>query len=144
MLKNIEVFDILVGCVFSELYENFPVCKEIKTEPFLKKIEMYSIENVLILSETLFWLRDSGFITFKSPNEKNISKMEGTIAFPTFSCVVLSAKGLEILKKVPKSIDEKGLGDEMIEAVKLGAKDRISELVSSALSITFWANLKAF
>ncbi len=135
-MKNIETFDKMVGYVFSELYESFPICLEIKANPFLKKIEMHSEKNELILSETLFWLRESGFITFKSPIEKSISKMDGVIPHPLFSCVVLTAKGLEILKKIPKSVDEeKGIGEEIIDAVKIGAKDRISQLVSSALSI---------
>lgn len=138
IMKNIETFDMMVGYVFSELYESFPVCLEIKVNPFLKKIEMHSEKNELILSETLFWLRDSGFINFSNPIEKNISKMNGTIPYPIFSCVVLSAKGLEILKKVPKSVNgEGGIGEEIVDAVKIGAKDSISQLVGTALRMSF-------
>jgi|GEM_PF-2090538 len=134
--KSIETFDILTGYLFSQLYENFPICQEIKAKSFLAKCELEFRDNELIFSETLFWLRDNGFIAFRSPKEKTISKLDGTIPYPIFSCVELTIKGLNALKKFPNSINSnKSIGEEIIEAIKDGTKDKIKEFVGNILSL---------
>ena len=135
-LKNIETFDKFVGYILADLYQSFPVCKEVQVSYFAKKCDMGGED--LILSETLFWLQDTGFLTFTGPKEKHIRRMEEVTTFPIFSCIVLTAKGLETLKKTPKSIDKKkGIGENIIDAVQRGAKAELSELVSDMLSMTY-------
>lgn len=139
-MKNIDTFDILTGYILGELYESFPICKEINLELFL--INNESIDNTeknqLILSETLFWLRDNDFLTFPIPEEKPLRRHTGAMAYPQFSCIVLTAKGLAVLKKVPKSVDrkdkDKGLGEHIIDVVKMGTKEQLSNLVGSVLA----------
>jgi hypothetical protein len=135
-MKNIESFDKCVGYVFGELYENFPICVSINLKQFLQKNKHdVNDKEELILSETLFWLRDNNFLVFTHPKEKDVSHFQEVRAFPQFSCVVLSAKGLDVLKKVPKSIREgKGIGEHIMEAVSTGAKEQLSTLVGVALS----------
>lgn len=137
-LKNIDIFDIFTGYVLGELYESFPICIEINLQDFIKKTDGIdnTEKNQLILSETLFWLQDNNFLDFPIPNEKPLKRFDGALAYPQFSCVVLTAKGLEVLKKVPKSLNdkEKGMGEHLMEAAKTGTKHAISELVGSVLS----------
>jgi hypothetical protein len=139
-VKNIDMFDIFTGYIFKELYENFPVCFDVNTTDVVEKIngEMAKYDTdkkELIFSETMFWLQDSGFITFKAPGEKVITMDSGVCAFPSFMCCVLTAKGLEVLKKVPKAITKrKTIGEELSEAVKGGMRSKISEYVGVALS----------
>lgn len=140
-LKNIELFDTFTGVILKELYENFPVCLDIKVDQMVAD-NNEGLENVerdrkeLILSETLFWLQDSEFITFKAPDGKMFT-YDGHQRSNFFMCCVLTAKGLEVLKKIPKRLDsskQKSIGEELIEAVKAGAKKQISDVVGAALS----------
>lgn len=135
-MKNIESFDKCVGYVLGELYENFPICVRINLKEFLQKNKHdVNDKEELILSETLFWLRDNNFLIFTHPEEKDVSHFQEVRAFPQFTCVVLTAKGLDVLKKAPKSIKEnKGIGEHIMEAVNTGAKEQLSNLVGTVLS----------
>ena len=136
-LRNIDTFDVMTGYILGDLYENFPICIKINLEIFLNENDKCenTDKNKLILSETLFWLRDNNFLTFITPEEKEVSFFDGVKPFPEFSCVVLTAKGLDVLKKVPSQIKErKGVGEFLMEATKKGTMENISELVSTVLS----------
>ena len=135
-MKNIETFDKCVGYVLGELYENFPICITINLKLFLEKNKHdVNDKEELILSETIFWLRDSDFLTFSNPLEKDVTHFQEVRASPQFTCVVLTAKGLDVLKKVPTSLKEnKGMGEFILEAVNTGAKETLSGLVGSVLA----------
>lgn len=135
---NIKTFDKFVGYISAELYTAFPVCIKINVCEFLKKIKCEGEEEELIFSETMFWLRGAGFLSFVSPDEKEIFPMEGVVASLQFSCVVLSAKGLEILKKTPKSVESKeSIGEMVKNAIKEGSKAKMIEGVNMALGMLF-------
>jgi len=135
---NIKTFDKFVGYIFAELYSAFPICIKINVSEFLEKIKCGGEEEALIFSETMFWLRDAGFLSFRTPEDKEVFHMEGVIASPRFGCVVLSAKGLEILKKTPKTIEKsESIGDIIRNAVKDGVKTKLIEGVNMALGALF-------
>ena len=118
-MKNIELFDLAVVYFADMLYKNFPICvnidifEEVKKEPF-SSIRMEEFQKALILSETLFWLEENGFLRFEnSTNRLSLSNSE-PIPSQFFDCARLSAKGLSILKSPPKTIDKKeSLGEKI-------------------------------
>ena len=138
-MSNIVLFDAYAAEVFSQLYKNFPVCKDIYVEDIIKNAEHDRKESVErqreICSETMHWLREAEFISVKTPTFKDfyLNRDEHKIE-TVFTCVILTAKGLQILKQVPRSIKEGvTLGEEISDALKQGFKSRASELVSIAL-----------
>ena len=138
-MKNIELFDIYVGYIFDKLYDDFPICKDFDTRKCVQEIngataDIDAKRKEFVFSETLFWLRENGLITFEKPEERIITIGGGLEPYPYFTCARLTAKGLAILKKVPESIsDKKTIGEELAEAVKNGFKERITDLVKLAL-----------
>ena len=135
--SNIALFNSFVGVILEKLYTSFPVCNDISTAEIVNssKQDATKEKNILVCSETLFWLRDSGFITFVAPEEKALFIGGGIEAYNDFTCVVLTAKGLEILKQSPSSIKANTtLGEKLSEAVEKGFASKVSELVGLAIS----------
>lgn len=137
-MKNIEMFDIFTGYIFKELYENFPIPLVMESEDMIRSIPKTALpveadNGTLIFSETMFWLEDSGFIRFQSPKKSTpIMNLE---PYTYFHMVTLTAKGLEVMKRVPKSLRrENSIGDDIVEAAKSGIKTKLSDLVAAALS----------
>lgn len=75
------------------------------------------------------WLVESGYIS-ATPHR-----------FDGFSDAVLTAKGLEVLKLRPSSLNS-SFGDELMQASKSGTREVIKDVTSSLLStgITFLLN----
>ena len=135
---NIELFDTYTAEIFTILYENFPVSKDIKTHEIVKSVKTdpeTSDRNLQICSSTMHWLRDSGMVSVYAPSKKTFSTSDDVGIDYLFTCVVLTAKGLEILKQTPKSVQRGGasLGEEISSAVKKGMREEASELVGLAL-----------
>jgi len=136
-MKNIELFDLYTGCTLNLLYENFPVCIDLDLPKEIKKITntKHTDKELLVFSETLFWLEDSGYIKFEKPEKRAIS-LAGLQPFPYFTCTTLTTKGLSILKKIPDSIDnDKNIAQELKEAISNNLSSRISDIVNIALDI---------
>jgi len=139
--SNVERFDRLTGGVFGKLYQSFPVPIELNINDFTSLItplkETYEEDQTLNASEffysTLSWLKDSGYITYLNNALDNTS---------CYGCV-LTAKGLEVLKAVPKSVDGDSLGGQLADAVKEGAMGKLKELASEALSKGYGAAIGA-
>lgn len=130
MKQNIQKFDELVGRIFSELYESFPVPKSIKADvwdDYMADLNegglgaQFQTESDFFNS-TVEWLMHAGFIRYKEINFGGRAN----------GCV-LTAKGLEILKAIPKSL-EPSLGEKLIEASKSGVVEQVRSLTGQALS----------
>ena len=136
--SNIEIFDRCVASVLAELYVHFPLPQDLifsdlamdlwdddkdGEESYLHKHEVYS--------QTVNWLEKADFIW--------LSKMNSYEAWG----VVLAPKGLELLK-TPSSLDKpsESLGDQIREAMDMGAKGTAANLVKKALttSITMFSS----
>lgn len=141
-LKNIELFEHYMAFIFDELYDMFPVCINIDTENMFYKFSQLEhikalleskqrdeVELKFILSSTLFWLKDNGLLTFKSESnqsQKNTKK--------SFSCVVLTAKGLSLLNKKLDVIEKKpSVIDNISKALSEGVYEKIKASVSLAI-----------
>lgn len=131
--SNIKRFDETTGQVFSALYESFPVPRGLYIKGFVT--DGYSVHEHLGVEvpnaegEFFFaciqWLAEAGYLTFKD-----------TAQYCGFNNCVLTAKGLEVLKAIPESLQSgPSLGDQLVDATKSGAKSLLGSIAGQALSI---------
>ncbi|OLS63742.1 hypothetical protein [Pseudomonas putida] len=131
--SNIQQFDEITGQVLGLLYEKFPVphslmireiapnglamddflCAEVPNE--VGKFFLASVE----------WLAGAGYLNV------------GDVAYNAgFLDVVLTAKGLEVLKATPASLQTgPSFGEKLADASKGGAKEILRGVVSEVLSL---------
>lgn len=131
-VSNIEKFDDITGKIFAELYQSFPVPQTLMTEDFVGSVLRYNekygtelpTDDAEFFFATATWLMHAGYIT-------------GTPRPPSYVTeAVLSAKGLEVLKAVPKSVTSKSsIGEQLAVSAKEGGKEAARGLVSEAFSI---------
>jgi len=126
-MKNIEMFDLYVGRIFAKLYEAFPlrvdvdVCVECGKE--IDQQELYIPKECEIYYDTLVWLEKSGFLHIDRENRPY-----------GFGGVVLSAKGLELLKSTPKSVKHQdGIGEKIRDLVVQGRDEALRKSVNELL-----------
>lgn len=139
--NNIERFDEITGMVFAHLYQSFPIPTDLGAEfiglnispvttipekgaPYGGVYDLSAEErkNFDIFIHSLHWLSKAGYI--------DVSDSGST----TFYGVTLTAKGLEILKATPSSLDNApSIGQQLITAAKGGLVDQLKSLTASAL-----------
>ncbi|MBY5939045.1 MULTISPECIES: hypothetical protein [Marinobacter] len=147
--ENITRFNQAVGMTLAVLYEEFPkritlrvgrvLGLEVNEEddPLdgspIRALDNAGNEFQVTYSEldfalnTVRWLADSGYL------------LAGQFRGPFFvDDVTLSAKGLELLKCVPSSVDPSAsFGDELRTMARSSGQDAMSGLVSTALTTGF-------
>lgn len=124
---NMELFDTYTAEIFSRLYQSFPEpcaldvlhisgCQDVDETGRMEK-------PARICRHTVLWLEQSGYLSFESE-------------YPSgFFGVVLSAKGLEVLKAVPDSVKSSDtLGEKLVKALKGGARETARILAKTVLS----------
>ena len=129
--SNIELFDDFAGKIFGRLYENFPMPINLNHEEFLAPtfleggdVDPDHMYKLKFFYATARWLASAGY-TICSDKESDCSNR-----------VVLSAKGLEVLKATPRSLTiGPSIGEQLAEATKGGGKELMRGLVSEALGI---------
>lgn len=133
MVSNIERFDTIVVLALAELYSRFPVHQYLASSKFIVTEEGEHIDGLSPDAEgelfaedpylkdpyfkrrnfafdSLRWLVDAGYI-------------HGTpAAYNGIENAVLTAKGLEVLKATPDSL-QGSLGERLVEAVKADSRD---------------------
>lgn len=143
MLSNIERFDIIVVRALAELYGRFPVRQALLANRFIlsddgQPIEALSPTNEQQLGfddpdhvyfaqkefafETLNWLVETGYVLGAPTDGAYIVD------------AVLTAKGLEVLRAVPDSLQET-LGERMQEAAKSGMGETARVLIGQVVSL---------
>ena len=127
-MTNIELFDYSAGIIFSELIDEFPLPKDIKAADIVKNdIHIDEVnKHVAIVYYTCLWLKENGFVNLD--NSFSSQKM--------VSNVILTAKGLDILKQTPQSVDGKSLGDNLKAAVQTGKDEFIKQAVNKIFSLS--------
>ncbi len=131
---NIKKFDRIVASILADLYQKFPVHTHVSIYELFDctpgrldhgiwiESEELSKEDQEFYYYTVKWLIDTGYVI-------------GTIKHYNSSDITLSLKGLELLKSVPSSVDgAESIGEQLVGALKAGAKDSAANLVSKALS----------
>lgn len=131
-MSNINQFDEYVGRVFGMLYESFPIPTDLNVGDVLGVPDLYSGSGIPpemdieanIATHSVIWLADTGYI-----------KMTGSGGNEFFD-LILTEKGLEVLKATPASLTHQSLplGKQIAAAVKSGAKETLRTLVNQALS----------
>ena len=107
-MDNIKTFDLYVGKILAFLYKEFPCKCELNYKSHFGEV------NAKIMFATLIWLKDSGFIDFQS-----------TINDDFIYNAILSAKGLELLKQKPKSLENSISFGEWLVSSANSAKDEV-------------------
>ena len=120
--NNIDIFDELVAEVFAKLYAAFPIpCRLC-----LEEITTIDQENKDFWIPTIKWLSESGYINCGSP------KFSGDIPG-----VVLTHKGLELMK-IPSSLkNDDSIGDSLLKAVKSGGSEAAKSLIKIGMTEGF-------
>ncbi|CAN2975974.1 DUF2513 domain-containing protein [Pseudomonas sp. PM2] len=116
--SNIKRFDELTGQLFGVLYESFPLPRNLEFEHFPAEDKKFFVASV-------DWLSRAGYLSFMFlyPNQG-------------YTEVVLTSKGLEVLKALPESLKSgPSLGDQLVDASKTGAKSLLGDIAGQALSI---------
>ena len=127
--SNIRIFNESAALIFSELYKNFPVpisLNYITLSNTLDNIEdtidRHKILDVLI--NTVAWLKNSGYIWLDSESEVEVYG------------VVLSPKGLEVLKILPQASagDKLTIGERLIQLKDNCSNEEKEALIQTALT----------
>lgn len=163
-MTNLEVFESQSAEIFKLLYASFPVPLDLyfhQVTPGIRPVAMFNepVEqptnqdefdtyyrsfdiyaqseeyqiNHTVFSATVQWLSDSGYLKFGRAS-----------SYESFDQVVLTAKGLEVLKCTPSSIDgslsigEK-LQDEVVSTGSDVARDMVRQLLREGLSFALGA-----
>jgi len=136
MCKNIELFDEYTAKIFARLYSTFPMPQDISMIDFLGRghfgefgevvdEEGDPIKDAQVAWHTFIWLNETGFIRIESKH-----------AYLSLSGIVLSAKGLEVLKATPSSVQQgKQIGTELIGMLKAGATESAKQLIQQAIQL---------
>lgn len=148
--NNIKSFNEIVACVFNDLYASFPRRISLFPPKYLgveldkgklcdddgyytaKKIgedEDVKVgwEELRFVEHSILWLIETGYVSVKDQ-----------LKHYYFTEAVLTAKGLELLKLVPSSVDgDKSVGEKIKDAIGGGMKDVASSVVSAALTQGF-------
>lgn len=139
--SNIERFDEITGKIFAHLYQNFPVPTHLSPQVVgvtipkgafdpvseqswggIDDLDDAQREVVSFFVHSAKWLTKAGYI-------------DVLIAGSTgFIDVTLTAKGLEVLKATPKSLESsESLGQQLVTAAKGGFADQLRDLTSAVL-----------
>lgn len=125
---NIDIFNRCVGEFLARLYENFPRRIDIRFADVPENLfdetdSMGQVERKFEGYEhAVKWLCDAGYAWAHHVDDRGA---EG---------IVLSSKGLEVLRAKPRSLfQRKPIGELIVEAVKGGAKVALQKAVGFAL-----------
>jgi hypothetical protein len=120
-LANQNQANVIIGAIFAVLLEKWPTDTHLFPENILPPIiENPSSKDVQMFIGLVRWLRDEGYLRYKSAN------MGGGYAM-----VVLSEKGLRTLNAVPSGIVGTGtFGEKIVEASKEVSKDASKKILA--------------
>lgn len=126
-MNNIERFNDCTAKLLATLYAEFPHRLDIDYHEWLSMAYGEAKdEDYAFCESTLSWLSEAGYVDVKIFHSMGAAKM------------VLTAKGLEILKVVPESLKSKeSIGDALVRSLKSGAFEVAKDLVSAAFTQGF-------
>ncbi len=128
--SNIERFDEITGKVLGKLYQEFPVPVNLSADKFVEPATRFcehicadvpSKEAEFFIASVL-WLAEADYLRLKEQR------------YGVVVDVILTAKGLEALKAVPKSLDgAHSIGEQLVEAAKSGMAEQVRDLANNFL-----------
>jgi len=133
---NIKLFDMFAGYAFEKMYKSFPLCVEFKPQEDIATItpkKEISEHDMIVFGSTLLWLEHNGFIHIQSSFPDNRNPVS-PLVYHEFYCVELTLKGLNLLTShIPKTLEKKSVGDELITKVKSGMYTEAGKLATKAM-----------
>lgn len=132
---NIELFDTFTAKIFALLYERFPLRVPLDATKLADVRDFDDCGVPLdahgrpsrefeVCRATIAWLRDAGYID-----------CQGESAHGWGGCV-LTARGLEVLKSMPESLQRKeSIGERLVRLVRAEAMDLAREVARAAISM---------
>ncbi|MGL6488008.1 hypothetical protein ACSZNF_13735 [Aeromonas hydrophila] len=133
MVSNIERFDTILVLALADLYSRFPVRQYLASSKFIVTEEGEHIDGLSPEAEGHLYDEDP---YFKDPYFKrkefafdslrwlvDAGYLHGTpVAYDGINDAVLTAKGLEVLKATPDSL-QGSLGERLVEAAKADSRE---------------------
>lgn len=135
MCTNIELFDEYTGSVLAKLYQNFPIAIDLGVDEISGHTQMNDFgvivnekgkesKHAQVAWHTIQWLKNAGYI-----------HIETQYPYTGYHGCVLTAKGLEVLKATPESVQpQEYLGDQLVSAAKNGTTATLKEAAKQAIS----------
>lgn len=136
MCENIELFDEYTAKIFAQSYQKFPMPHDVSIVDFIKQGKINDFGMIVndkdkpsahaqVAWHTFIWLKETGFI-----------KIESEHPYLSLTGIVLTAKGLEVLKATPSSIQQNShIGNELIGLLKTGSIEAAKQLVGQAIKL---------
>lgn len=130
--SNIDQFDLITGKVLGTLYGEFPVPVTLNAEQFVEPATRYCehvdadvpSKEAEFFTACVLWLAEAGYLRVR---EQRHGWVRDT---------VLTAKGLEVLKATPASLQTgPSLGEQLAQASKAGTAEVMRGVVGEALSM---------
>lgn len=130
--NNIAAFDQITTVILGDLYQTFPMVKELNTLVIFLRISnpesRTEIDGMKLVNDSIKWLDQADFIAISSGPA---SGKDGDTEYDA----TLTLKALSILKSTPESLKlKRSIGEEMKDAGKGAAKELPSKLVSWAFA----------
>lgn len=126
-MKNMDLFNAYTAEIFSILYQCFPEPAPLDVLKISGHTEVDDYGQMekpaKICRDTVEWLSNTGYLTYEQNFECGVSG------------AVLTAKGLEVLKVVPASLERgDSIGEKIVKTMKGGAKETAATLAKTALT----------
>lgn len=133
-MNNLDHFNNITANVLSACFEQFPVPRDFHYENFYPENEENHDHDISdVFYHTMMWLRKYEYIDFWDTD------LSGT----SFQHVSLTEKSLNILNKIPESLEEKtSIGRQLGRILKDGATNAASDMIKSILSIGYSSGLE--
>jgi len=123
-MKNIEKFNKLTAQILTTLYENFPRKIDLEPEKFDKNMDR---EGRLFFIDTVMWLAENGYISYKSLDN-----------YGNFFMTTLTEKGLMVLNaKIDLIKDKQTFGEYLKYLLQEGSVNALNEAISVIPKIVF-------
>lgn len=131
-VSNIEIFNDLTGRVLGELYLSFPMPSFLAVEKFVEVATQWDERCGMDLPS-----KDAEFFTATAQWLIRTGYIHGEVTpYTRVSDAVLTAKGLEVLNAIPKSLASgPSLGEQLAEAATEGGKETVKGLVTEVLGL---------
>lgn len=131
-ISNIERFDEITAQVLGRLYEEFPLPIYLPAADFITSATCYCdavcadvpSPDARFFEASVVWLGDTGYLRY----EEHMRQVAG------FRDIVLTARGLEVLKSIPESLSGQTLGERLVAGAKTGGKELALEALRQTLA----------
>lgn len=127
--RNIESFNLIVGMVLADLYERFPVPRDLSGRVYAQRAGLHrdlsdiQVEDGELAGAAIQWLISEGYVRAAS-DVNSIGNALGC---------VLTLQGLRLLS-MPQSLEKsESVGEALIKATTAGAQEGVKSVVGKVV-----------